>query len=121
MVGFGYSPDCFFRPSAARILAVACANVGLCCSATCCSSSRLIVFWPGTEVWAMLGALIASRAVKTLSINRATKRDLDSLWSIWRFAVHLFMVMLHFGHVGHRFLALLSCSKLHDFLVFVGW
>src|SRR5713226_7840232 len=79
MVGFGYSPDCFFLPSAALMLAADCANVGLFCKAICCSSSSVIVFCSEAGACALPGKVTRNKAQEKQSTNRVAQRSGDTV------------------------------------------
>src|SRR5712692_10432669 len=124
MVGFGYSPDCFFLPSAAWMLAADCLNVGLFCKAICCSSSSVIVFGSEAVVCARPGKVSRNKAQEKQSTNRVTQRSGDTVLiptSInFSTVVRLFMFVLHPRHVHlHWFIAILFFSKFHDLVVLV--
>src|SRR6266852_9423681 len=105
MVGFGYSPDCFFLPSAAWRLAADCANVGLFCKAICCSSSSVIVFCSEDGVCARPGKATKNKAQEKQSTNRVTQRSGDTVSTLTSInftgVVRLFMFGLHMLHPRH--------------------
>src|SRR5712692_7630015 len=124
MVGFGYSPDCFFLPSAAWMLAADCANVGLFCKAICWSSSSVIVFCSEAGACARPGIATRNKAQEKQSTNRVTKRGDDTVSTLTSInftgVVRLFIFVLHPGHVHlHWLFAFLLFSKLHDLVVLV--